>query len=170
MTSMQCSSLRSSARRAVIGLALTALAAAGAQAQQASGELALQARTGVVKVAPHHAYLLAGPSWDGKPIRQLVLSEVDLAPVIDKCDRLGCVSGALGSGVTVDFDGGPRLAYWFVGNDQKVQHSDTAQPATMQLKQDSDKRMAGSWTLKGDVGASGSVTFDAPLAKTFTRN
>ncbi|HNI84828.1 MAG: hypothetical protein IT498_08750 [Rubrivivax sp.] len=170
MRSMHCGSLRSATRRAAIGLALVTLVAAGAQAQQASGELALQARSGVVKVAPRYAYLLAGPSFDGKPMRRLVLSEVDLTSAIQKCDRLGCVSSDLHSGVTVDFDGGPRLGYWFVGKGQMVQHSDTAQPATMQLKQDSHQRLAGSWTLKGDVGATGSVTFDAPLAKTFARN
>ena len=48
MRSMHCGSLRSATRRAAIGLALVTLVAAGAQAQQASGELALQARSGVV--------------------------------------------------------------------------------------------------------------------------
>ncbi|HRW72194.1 hypothetical protein [Ottowia sp.] len=156
-------------RRAAMGAGLW-LAAAAAVADSASGELALGARTGPVSVKPQHAYLLVGPDFDGKPIRQLVLSEKDLAATIQGCDRLGCVSGALDSGVTVDFDAGPRLNYWLVANGQRVQHSDTARPDTMKLDENSAQRLAGQWTLSGGVGATGSVRFDASLAKRFGKN
>ena len=160
---------RAQCAQLLVGLTALALGAP-ALSGDAAGELSLDTRRGPVKLTPRHAYLLAGPSFDGKPMRQLVLSEADLAPVIQRCERLGCVSGELGSGVTVDFDGGPRLGYWFVANGQRVQHSDTARPDTMTLEQDSAERLRGRWTLQGGVGASGTVRFDAPLAKRFERH
>ena len=153
-----------------LGVAIGVLGlVAGAQAGDASGELSYQAKRGLVTVKLRHAYQLSGPDSMGQPIRQLVLSEQDPGSVIDGCDRLGCVSGKLGSGATVDFDAGPRLNTWFVANDQLVQHSDTAMPDTMSLQESSAKRLAGRWSLSGGVGAQGTVQFDAPLAKAFSK-
>ena len=143
--------------------------AAAAHAGDASGEFRYPASRGPVTVTLHHAYLVTGPDATGQAIRQLVLSEQDLASAIAGCDRLGCVSGQLGSGATVDFDAGPRLNTWFVANDQRLQHSDTALPATMVLKDNSARHLAGQWNLSGGVGPTGSVQFDAPLAKAFSK-
>lgn len=143
------------------GLAIATVAQAG----NASGELTYPAKRGPVTVKVQHAYLVSGPGSDGQPIRQLVLSEQDLASAIAACEGLSCVSGKLGAGATVDFDAGPRLNTWFVANDQLIQHSDTAKPDTMSLQENSAKRLAGRWSVTGGVGAQGTVQFDAPLAK-----
>ncbi len=153
-----------------IGVAVwVAGVASAAHAGDASGELVYQAKRGPVTVTLRHAYLLSGPDATGQPIRELVLSEQDLSAAITGCDRLSCVSGKLGSGATVDFDAGPRLNTWFVANDQMIQHSDTAKPDTMSLQENSAKRLAGSWSVTGGVGAKGTVRFDAPLAKAFSK-
>ena len=143
--------------------------AAAAQAGEASGELVFSTSRGPLTVPLRHAYLVSGPDSTGQSIRQLVLSEKDLASAIAGCDRLGCVSGLLGSGATVDFDAGPRLNTWFVANDQRVQHSDTARPDTMVLQQDSAKALAGRWSLNAGAGPKGQVQFSAPLAKAFSK-
>lgn len=147
----------------LIGAATTAYAA------EASGELTYAASRGPVTVKVRHAYLLSGPGMDGQPTRQLVLSEADLTSAIAGCDRLGCVSGQLEAGATVDFDAGPRLLIWFVANGQRIQHSDTAKPETMTLQENSAKRLAGRWSMSDGVGPKGTVQFDAPLAKAFTK-
>lgn len=147
------------------GLAIATVAQAG----EASGTLTYAAKRGQVTVKLSHAYLVSGPGSDGQPIRQLVLSEQDLASAIAACEGLSCVSGKLGAGATVDFDAGPRLNTWFVANDQLIQHSDTAKPDTMSLQENSAKRLAGSWSVTGGVGAQGAVQFDAPLTKAFSK-
>ena len=139
-------------------------------AGEASGTLMHQARSGAIEVQLRHAYLVAGPNFENRPVRVLVLSDTDLAPAIQRCDRLGCVSQEMMAGATVEFDAGPRLAYWFVANGQRVQHSGTARPATMALSQDSAKHLAGRWTLPaGSAGPNGNVSFDATLLKTFSK-
>ena len=69
--------------------------------------------------------------------------------------------------MTIDFDAGPRVNYWFVANDQRVQYSGTADPASVKLTTDSPSRIAGTWDL--DAAAAGGpvvhVQFDAALAK-----
>lgn len=64
---------------------------------------------------------------------------------------------------------GPRLNTWFVANDQRIQHADTAQLDTMALQKNSAKALAGRWSLDGGVGPKGAVQFNAPLAKTFSQ-
>lgn len=154
---------------AVVAVGVLGLAAA-VQAGDASGELRYQAKRGPVTVKLHHAYLVTGPDAMGQPIRELVLSEQDLASAIAGCDGLGCVSGKLGSGATVDFDAGPRLNTWFVANDQLIQHSDTATPDTMSLQENSAQRLAGRWSQSNAEGAVGTVQFDAPLTKAFSKH
>ena len=75
--------------------------------------------------------------------------------------------GGIGEGMTVDLDAGPRLNYWFVANDQRVQYSGTADPASLKLTTDAPQRLAGKWDL--DARAAGGprvqLEFDAALLK-----
>jgi hypothetical protein len=83
-----------------------------------------------------------------------------------------CASGNVTEGMTVDFDVGPRLNYWVVGNGQKVQYSGTAKPdETLKLTADTPEHLAG--TLAIDDGAMGgarvSVKFDTTTVKQFSK-
>jgi hypothetical protein len=73
--------------------------------------------------------------------------------------------------MTVDFDAGSRLNYWFVANDQMIQHSDTTPVSSAKLTTDTPTRIAG--TLAIDDQPSGgpvvNVQFDASLVKTLTK-
>lgn len=152
----------------LLAVMLAAMPISAAQAGEASGALTHQARSGPVEVRFKHAYLVAGPNFENRQVRLLVLSEEDLASAIQGCDRLGCVPAELMAGATVEFDAGPRFGYWFVANGQRVQHSGTSRQEQMNLTQDSPQRLAGEWTLPGGgSGPSGSVKFDASLLKTF---
>ena len=82
-----------------------------------------------------------------------------------------CTYGGIGDGMTVDFDSGPRLNYWFVANDQLVQYSGTVEPSAAKLTTDTPARVAG--TLKFDAAGAGGptvdVTFDATLVLEVTK-
>lgn len=66
----------------------------------------------------------------------------------------------------VDLDAGPRLNYWVVLNDQRVQYSGTAKPAVLTLTADTATRLAGKLTLDGTAGGPKvEIEFDAPLLK-----
>ena len=119
-----------------------------------------------------HAYLIKGPSSFGdKAIRLLILSEADQGAHIKSCGTMSCATDKLESGMTVEFDDGPRLMYWFVANGQRVQASGTAQPGTMTLSANTPERLTGKWTH--DASAQGgpkiAVEFDTPVMKTFTK-
>ena len=59
--------------------------------------------------------------------------------------------------MTVDFDVGPRLNYWVVGNGQKIQYSGTAKPdQILKLITDTAERLAGTLTI--DDGAMGGAS------------
>ncbi len=148
---------------------LTGLLITPAQAGEASGTLVYQARSGPIEVKLKHAYLVAGPNFEKKAVRVLVLSEADMTSDIQGCDRLGCVAGKLMAGTTVEFDADPRMGYWFVANGQRIQHSDTAKTETMNLSQNTSQQLAGQWTLTGGVGPTGSVKCDATPLKTFSK-
>jgi hypothetical protein len=82
-----------------------------------------------------------------------------------------CSDGDIGEGMTLDLDSGSRLNYWFVGNNQLVQYSGTADPATLKLTADTPQRVAGKWEL--DARAAGGpkvdVEFDATLIKELSK-
>ncbi|MBY4596950.1 hypothetical protein [Ottowia caeni] len=160
---------RGSVAASLLTAFLTGMLISTAQAGEASGTLVHQARSGPIEVKPKHAYLVVGPNFENKTVRLLVLSEADMTAAIKGCDRLGCVAGELMAGTTVEFDAGSRMGYWFVANGQRVQHSDTARPETMNLSQNTPQRLAGQWSLTGGVGPTGSVKFDATLVKTFSK-
>ena len=74
--------------------------------------------------------------------------------------------------MTVDFDVGPPLNYWVVGNGQKIQYSGTAKPdETLKLTADTAKRLAGTLTIDDSAvgGANVNVKFDAMAVKQFDR-
>ena len=113
-----------------------------------------------------HAYLVKQPEMGGGArIRRLVLSVEDVSAALKACKTTMCTDGGIGDGMTVDFDSGPRLNYWFVANDQLIQYSGTTAPVSATLTTDTPTRLAG--TLKFDASAAGGpvvdVTFDASL-------
>ena len=115
-------------------------------AEPAKGTLNHAAKSGPVVVNVKYAFLVKGPDdMSGKPMRQLILSDVDLASHIKGCATLSCATNKLESGMTVDFDTGPRLNFWFVGNGQRVQASGTAQPETMKLTANTPAGENSSW-------------------------
>jgi len=140
-------------------------------AEPAKGTLTATGKTAAI-VNVKHAYLVKGPSSFGdKPVRLLILSEVDQGAHIKSCSTMSCATDKLESGMTVEFDGGPRLSYWFVANGQRVQASGTAQPDSITLTANTPQKLAGKWTH--DASAQGgpkiAVEFDAPLSKEFTK-
>lgn len=164
------------ARRARIAV-VAAMVAAGtfagsASADDAKGTITYAGKTGPIVVNVKQAYLVKGPdAMAGKVIRRLVFSSADLAPKINACDTMSCSDGGVREGMTVDLDAGPRLNYWFVGNDQRVQYSGTAVPSTLKLTADTPQRLAGKLAID-DSAASGpkvDIEFDAKLVKEFSR-
>ena len=140
-------------------------------AEPAKGTLTATGKT-PASVNVKHAYLVKGPSSFGdKPVRLLILSEVDQGAHIKSCGTMSCATNKLESGMTVEFDDGPRLMYWFVANGQRVQASGTAQPGTMTLSANTPERLTGKWTH--DASAQGgpkiAVEFDTPVMKEFTK-
>ncbi len=127
-------------------LALPAVAAGDAQ-----GTVTSKGRTVNVK----HAYLVKGPDAVTKQtIRRLILSGTDLSAGIAACKTMSCTDSNLGDGLSVNLESGPRMSYWMVMNDQKVQYSGTERYAALAVKADDAKHLAG--TLKFDgTGAGG---------------
>ena len=138
-----------------------------AAAEPAKGTVTQGGRTTTIQ----HAWLVVGPDpVDPKTtIRELVLSSTDIGAKIKACAKMSCVSGHVEDGMTVDI-GGPRLNFWVSLNGQRVQYSGTEAPAALAASVNDGKRLAG--TLKIDKTQAGGsridVSFDAPLAKTFT--
>jgi hypothetical protein len=62
-----------------------------------------------------------------------VLSATDVGAALKTCASMSCSDGGIGDGMTIDFDAGARINYWFVGKDQLVQHSGTADPTSVKL-------------------------------------
>ena len=149
--------------------AVLALVCGAACADGVSGSIAYAAKSGPIVVTPKYAYLVAGPDEvSGKPMRRVVLAAADVAPKIRACEAMSCSDGGLREGMTIDFDAGPRLNYWLVGNDQRVQYSGTAEPTSLRLVANTPQRLAGKWDL--DARAAGGpqiqIEFDAALLKT----
>lgn len=119
-----------------------------------------------------HAYLVKGPNAFGdKAVRMLILSEVDQTAHIKSCATMSCATEKLESGMTVEFDAGPRLLYWFVANGQRVQASGTAEPGTMALTGNTPQKLAGKWThdASGQGGPKIAIEFDAAMLKEFSK-
>ena len=164
-------SLRFSRVAAVLALAIGAL---GPAATFAADEAAAAKGTVLYKgksVTLRYAYLVKGPDVvDPKlVIRRVVLSPTDVSGRIRACATMSCSDGDLREGMTVDFGNGPRLNYWVVMNDQRVQYSGTARPEAFTARNDDGRRIAGR--LSVDDGKAGGpavdVEFDAALVKEF---
>ena len=152
--------------------AAIAFASAPADAGEAKGTITYKSKAGAIVVAIRHAYLVRGPDVvSGKTIRRVVLSVADVSAKLSACGTMLCSDGDITEGMTIDFDAGPRLNYWFVGNNQLVQYSGTAEPASLKLITDTPQRLAGTWDF--DESAAGGprvqVEFDAPLVKEVTK-
>lgn len=124
-------------------------------------------------LAIRYAYLVRGPDAvdPKKVIRRLVLSPTDIAEKIQSCSKMSCSDGDLREGMTVDFDSGPRLNYWVVMNDQRVQYSGTARPETFTARADAAGKLAGRLSVDDSTagGAVVDVDFDATLVKEFSK-
>ena len=157
-------------------IALVAAAAffpAGATADPASGTINYQSKAGPIAINVANVYLVRGPdAVSGKTIRQLIFTSADVGATLQACASMMCVSGNVTEGMTVDFDVGPRLNYWVVGNGQKVQYSGTAKPdETLKLTTDTAERLAGTLTINDGAmgGANVNVKFDAMAIKQFNK-
>jgi hypothetical protein len=157
-------------------MALTATAAFlpfAAIADPASGTINYQSKAGPIVVNVANAYMVKGPdAGSGKTIRQLIFTSADVAAKLQGCASMSCASGNVTEGMTVDFDAGPRLNYWVVGNGQKVQYSGTAKPdETLKLTADTPERLAGTLTIDDGAmgGAKVNVKFDAKIVKQFSK-
>jgi hypothetical protein len=158
--------------RIVAGVSVAAVLPADLRAEGASGTIAYAGKAGPVVVAPQHAYLVAGPDEvSGKPIRRVVLSVADVGSKIRDCEAMSCADGAIGDRVTIDFDAGSRVNYWFVANGQRIQYSGSAEPASLALAVNTLQRIVGRWDLdaRGAGGPRIDVQFDAPLTKDLQR-
>jgi hypothetical protein len=158
-------------RRFVAAICAVLLAGAGAAAgieNDARGTLKYDSTSGPVTVTVTHAYLFKGPDIvSGQTMRRLVLATEDIAAKLESCESMMCSAGGISQGMTVDFDAGPRLNYWFVANGQRIQYSGTADPAAAKLSTDAPDRLAGTLNLDGRKagGPLVQVEFDARLVK-----
>jgi hypothetical protein len=153
--------------------AAAALFAAAADADPASGTINYQSKAGAVVVNVANVYLVKGPdAVSGKTMRQLIFTSADVGAKLQACASMMCASGNVTEGMTVDFDVGPRLNYWVVGNGQKIQYSGTAKPdETLKVTADTAQRLAGTLTIDDGAvgGAKVNVKFDATVVKQFSK-
>ena len=165
--------LGSRATALALVVATVAGAALAADAGTAKGALTYKAKTGPITMAPRFAYLIRGPDAvdPGKTIRHLILSPTDMGTKLAACTTMSCTDAGLGNGLTVDLDAGPRLNYWVVLNDQRIQYSGTEPPASLALTTDTPSRLAGKLAFDGAAmgGPLVDVEFDAPLVKEMTK-
>jgi len=163
-------------RWAAAGAATVVLAFGGSASAAdgtAKGTLTYSSKTGVITMTPKYAYLVIGPDAvdTSMIIRHLILSPDDLGAKIAACNTMSCTDAGLDNGMTVDLGAGPRLNYWVVLNDQRVQYSGTQRLASLALTTDSRSRLAGR--LVFDASAAGGpkveIEFDAPLLKEIQR-
>jgi hypothetical protein len=144
-------------------LALVSTFPAVAADGSATGTLTYKGQSAPLK----YVWLVKGPdAFDPKVIiRHLIFSSVDIGAKIMACKTMSCTDAGLGSGMTIDVSAGPRLNYWAVLNDQRVQYSGTVRPDTLKLTADTPTRLAGTLTIDDTAagGAKVDVTFDTPL-------
>ena len=152
------------------GIAALVLAFGAAAADgTAKGTLTYKSKAGAIAMTPKFAYLVKGPDAvdNSKIIRHLILSATDLGAKIAACTTMSCTDTDLNNGITVDLDAGPRLNYWVVLNNQRVQYSGTEPPAALVLTADTPTRLAGRLVFDGSAagGPQVDIEFDAPLLK-----
>jgi len=168
-------------RRSRVPLTVQALALASAavlfpaagNADSVSGTINYRSKAGAVVVNVANVYLIKGPdAVSGKTIRELIFTSADIGAKLQACASMTCASGHVTEGMTVDFDAGPRLNYWVVGNGQMIQYSGTAKPGeTLKVAADTAQRLAGTLTIDHAAvgGAKVNVKFDATVIKQFNK-
>lgn len=149
--------------------AMTLASTCGAADGSAKGTLTYKSKGAPVTIALKHVWLVKGPDAvdPKKIIRHLIFSATDIGAKVTACQTMNCTDADLGSGMTVDLDAGPRLNYWVVLDDQRVQYSGTARPETLKLTADTPGRLAGKLSID-DAAAGGAkvdVEFDTPLLR-----
>ena len=154
---------------ALPALAVAIASSAGAADGSVKGTLTYKSKGAPVTIALKHVWLVKGPdAVDPKKIvRHLIFSATDIGAKVTACQTMNCTDADLGSGMTVDLDAGPRLNYWVVLDDQRVQYSGTARPETLKLTTDTPARLAGKLVID-DAAAGGAkvdVEFDTPLLR-----
>ncbi len=167
-----CISRTGFALTATVVIAGTSLFSSSVRADSVSGTVSYQSKAGPINVAVKNVYLVKGPnSMDGKVMRRLIFTSLDLGAKIKACASMSCSDSDLGEGLEVDLVAGPRMNYWFVGNGQKVQYSGTAKPETLTLTTDTPQRLAGKLAIDDSAagGAKVNVEFDASLLKEFAK-
>src|ERR1700704_1263660 len=150
-----CGSRRATTTPVMVLVAAAAFFPAAAAAEPASGTINYQSKAGPIVINVANVYMVNGPdAVNGKTIRQLIFTSADVGAKLQACASMMCASGNVTEGMTVDFDVGPRLNYWVVGNGQKIQYSGTAKPdETLKLIANTAERVAGTLTI--DDGAMG---------------
>ena len=138
-------------------------------ANSAKGKITFTSTAGVVVLDVKYAYLVKGPdAISARPARRIVLTTTDTSAKIAACkSMLSCPGGGFDSGMTIDFELGPRINFWLVGNRQHIQYSGGAKPGTFTLTTDTPRRLAGTWRLdeRAYDGALIDVEFHATLSK-----
>jgi hypothetical protein len=150
----------------------TVLTSSAAWADSVSGTVTYKSKSGPIVVNVKNVYLVKGPnSMDKKVIRRLIFTSADLGAKIMACNEMKCSDNDLREGLEVDLVGGPRMNYWFVGNDQRVQYSGTAPPELLKLTADTPQRLAGKLSIDDSAagGAKVEINFDATMLKEFTK-
>ena len=143
-----------------------------ASADSASGTVTYQSKSGPIVVNVKNVYLVKGPnSMDKKIIRRLIFTSADLGAKIKACAEMSCSDNDLREGLEVDLVGGPRMNYWFVGNDQRVQYSGTAPPELLKFTTDTPQRLAGKLSIDDSKAgrAKVAIDFDTTMLKEFAK-
>lgn len=158
---------RSSIRLGMLWATLLLGVATNAAAESAKGTVSYKNDQATIQ----HAYLVKGPDAvdEKKIIRRLILVPKDMQATIAACKVMSCSDSEVGEGLTIDLDGGPRVNYWVVLKDQRVQFSGTADPATFKTKTDEPGKIAGTFVVDATAGGGPKidVEFDAALVKEF---
>jgi hypothetical protein len=156
-----------------MALGAVALTVSLAAAGSVSGTVVFNSKSKPLTITPKFVAYVTGPDdFDAKKtVRRLIFSTVDLSKDIQACASLDCSDDKLMEGFEVDIVDGPRMNIWFVGNGQLVQHSDTAEPATLKKTADTPEHLAGSIAIDNLAagGVKAALTFDAPRLKAFTK-
>jgi len=153
----------------LVGLLMSAVSPE--PADEATGTLTYRSAGKIYNLPFRHVTFVKGPDAveATRRIRRLIFSSNDLSATIKASPTLSKADGNLTEALEVDLDAGPRLNYWLVLNDQRVQYSGTEKIRALTLRTDTPTRLAGTLRFDGTPagGPQVDVTFDASLLKEF---